>query len=262
LGSERLPAKQGPGDLTPDRKETTERKEIQMADRYYDRDWDRNYYYGRDYYDPYFYDPYYYKNGYYNPFYYNWGYAGSPYSYYEYWDHPYYDYGEYSGYGPSGYTRPADRIQDDVNDRLTWHSGIDATDIHVSVNDGMVTLTGSVDTRPDKRLARDIADAVPGVWDVDNQLTVRNRRRARGQSQRSQTHVGMEVVDNDGKRVGTVRELRSNGFLVERGGTRDVYISFTACDVYSDQVHLNVHAEDVDNQGRQIPEKVAAHRNR
>lgn len=84
--------------------------------------------------------------------------------------------GRYTGYGPRNYRRSDAAILEDVNDRLTQHSWIDASDVNVGVDDGVVTLTGSVATRSDKRLAEDIADDVSGVWDVHNQLQLRNRQ--------------------------------------------------------------------------------------
>ncbi len=221
----------------------------------YNRDYNRDY----DYYD--------YGRGYYDPYYYNRGFYGNPgygFSYYGY--DPYDDtiyYGEFTGYGPSGYTRSDDRIKDDINDRLTWNGRIDATDVNVDVNDGLVTLTGSVDSRRDKRLAEDIADGVPGVWDVSNQLRVRNRRGHHGQQQsRNGVSTGMDVVGSDGKSVGTVKEVRDNDFLVDRPMAHDVYVPFSACNATNGQVRLNVRAGDVDKQGWEMPEKMPANRNR
>src|SRR5262249_36698897 len=83
--------------------------------------------------------------------------------------------GPYAGRGPKNYKRSDSRIEEDINDRLTVHSMIDATDIEVSVKDGEVTLRGVVDTRSSKRLAEDIADWVLGVREVHNQLRVRQK---------------------------------------------------------------------------------------
>jgi osmotically-inducible protein OsmY len=76
------------------------------------------------------------------------------------------------GRGPRGYQRSDERIREDINDRLTDDAYIDATDVEVIVNNSMVTLTGRVDSREDKRRAEDIADSVSGVTDVSNQLRV------------------------------------------------------------------------------------------
>ena len=80
--------------------------------------------------------------------------------------------GMYAGRGPRGYRRSDDRIREDINDRLTDDWYIDASDIEVSVNNSMVTLTGRVDSREDKRRAEDIVEYVSGVTDISNQLRV------------------------------------------------------------------------------------------
>src|SRR5262245_31926190 len=66
--------------------------------------------------------------------------------------------GPYAGLGPRNYQRRDSRIEEDVNERLTMHSMIDATDIEVSVENGEVTLRGQVDSRDARRLAEDIAE--------------------------------------------------------------------------------------------------------
>ncbi len=80
--------------------------------------------------------------------------------------------GEHAGRGPRGYQRSDARIADDVCDRLTRHGWIDASDIEVRVEDGEVTLEGTVDSRPTKRLAEEVAESVSGVRDVHNRLRV------------------------------------------------------------------------------------------
>ena len=80
--------------------------------------------------------------------------------------------GIYAGRGPRGYRRSDERIREDINDYLTDDWYIDASDIEVTVNNGMVTLTGRVDGRDDKRRAEDLAESVSGVTDVSNQLRV------------------------------------------------------------------------------------------
>lgn len=80
--------------------------------------------------------------------------------------------GTYAGRGPRGYRRSDERIREDINDHLTDDWYIDASDVEVTVNNGMVTLTGLVDSRDAKRRAEDIAECVSGVTDVSNQLRV------------------------------------------------------------------------------------------
>jgi hypothetical protein len=61
---------------------------------------------------------------------------------------------------------------------LTEHGDIDATDVEVAVVAGEVTLSGTVATRVQKRLAEDIADGVTGVNEVHNRLRVQRTGEA------------------------------------------------------------------------------------
>jgi osmotically-inducible protein OsmY len=80
--------------------------------------------------------------------------------------------GGHYGRGPRGYRRSDERITEDINDRLTDDWQLDASDIEVSVADGEVTLSGSVENREDKRRAEDLAESVSGVRDVQNNIRV------------------------------------------------------------------------------------------
>lgn len=84
--------------------------------------------------------------------------------------------GPYSGRGPRGYQRSDARIEEDVNERLTRHPLLDASDIEVRVRGGEVTLSGMVDSRRAKRLAEDILEAISGIKDINNQLRVQHDR--------------------------------------------------------------------------------------
>jgi len=79
----------------------------------------------------------------------------------------------YPGRGPKGYRRSDERIKEDVNDRLS-EGYLDATDIEVSVMNAEVTLTGTVNSRSDKRRAEDIAESVAGVTNVENRIRVKH----------------------------------------------------------------------------------------
>ncbi|MCC7309040.1 MAG: BON domain-containing protein [Acidobacteria bacterium] len=80
--------------------------------------------------------------------------------------------GGHRGRGPAGYTRSDDRIKEDINDRLTDYDYIDATEINVDVTGGDVTLTGTVNSRHEKRWAEDLAEDISGVKNVENRLRV------------------------------------------------------------------------------------------
>ena len=77
------------------------------------------------------------------------------------------------GKGPKGYRRSDERIKEDINDRLS-EGYLDATDITVAVENGEVTLSGTVNSRADKRRAEDIAEYVSGVSNVENRLRVKD----------------------------------------------------------------------------------------
>lgn len=78
---------------------------------------------------------------------------------------------DHRGKGPR-VARSDARIQEDVSDRLTEDSHIDASDITVRCRDGVVTLEGTVAIRSLKHRAEDLAASSPGVSDVDNRLKV------------------------------------------------------------------------------------------
>lgn len=78
--------------------------------------------------------------------------------------------GEHRGRGPKNYRRSDERIRDDVNDRLTEDSWLDAQGIEVTVANGEVTLAGTVRSREDKRRAEVLAEGVSGVDNVQNNL--------------------------------------------------------------------------------------------
>lgn len=82
---------------------------------------------------------------------------------------------DHRGRGPKGYRRSDDRIRDDVSDRLADDPYVDASDIEVSVQNGEVTLSGTVDSRQARRRAEDIAESVSGVSYVQNNLRVRQQ---------------------------------------------------------------------------------------
>ena len=82
--------------------------------------------------------------------------------------------GRFFGHGPKGYRRSDERIREEISDTLMSHPDIDASDIEVSVSNGVVTLAGTVEDRHEKRLAEFIAEDPLGVDDVDNRLKVRH----------------------------------------------------------------------------------------
>jgi hypothetical protein len=80
--------------------------------------------------------------------------------------------GRYAGLGPKGYQRSDGRLKEKVCEQLTADPDVDASDIEVSVENGEVTLDGTVHTRFMKRVAEDCAEAIFGVQQVHNRLRV------------------------------------------------------------------------------------------
>lgn len=79
---------------------------------------------------------------------------------------------EYRGRGPKNYRRSDDRIKEDISDRLS-EGYLDASNIEVEVQSAEVVLTGTVNSRADKRRAEAVAESVTGVSNVENRLRVK-----------------------------------------------------------------------------------------
>jgi osmotically-inducible protein OsmY len=119
--------------------------------------------------------------------------------------------GPYAGIGPRGYQRSDEDIFSEVCSRLTDHGDIDAREIEVEVEDGQVTISGTVDSRRTKFMVEDTIDSVPGVNDIHNRLGV--RRPAPGEENLrgwAQTH-GRED-DSWGRRTGAGRRREGSQF--------------------------------------------------
>ena len=80
--------------------------------------------------------------------------------------------GGHRGKGPKGYERSQDRIKEDISDRLTDDDSIDASDIEINVNNGEVTLSGTVSDKQTKRRVEDMIESMSGVKSVQNNLRV------------------------------------------------------------------------------------------
>ncbi len=67
---------------------------------------------------------------------------------------------------------PDDEILNRVQNILTWNPTIDETKIIVSVNEGLVTLEGTVDAYWKKALSEDKISGLTGIVDIENKLAV------------------------------------------------------------------------------------------
>ena len=79
----------------------------------------------------------------------------------------------FAGIGPKGYKRSDERIREDVCEVLFRNPSVDASDIEVAVKEGLVTLSGTVDSRFAKREAEGAIEHLGGVVDVRNELSLR-----------------------------------------------------------------------------------------
>jgi hypothetical protein len=83
------------------------------------------------------------------------------------------------GYGPKNYKRSDDRIYEEVCETLMKHRDVDASNIGVKVENGIVFLSGKVDGRSSKKIAELIIEDLPGVQDVRNELNVIRKQMSR-----------------------------------------------------------------------------------
>ncbi len=75
--------------------------------------------------------------------------------------------------GPKGYQRSDERLREDISERLMQAHYIDSSDVTVEVSGAKVVLEGTVPERRMKHAIEDLADACPGVQDIENRIRVR-----------------------------------------------------------------------------------------
>ena len=96
-------------------------------------------------------------------------------------------HGPYAGRGPKGYKRSDQQIVEEACQRLERDGEIDASEIEVMAEDGVIRLRGTVPDRATKRKAEDCVESVYGARDVMNELRVQ-----RDESQSSQSGFGSQ----------------------------------------------------------------------
>jgi osmotically-inducible protein OsmY len=87
--------------------------------------------------------------------------------------------------------RTDEQIQQDVLDELKWDSRVQVNEIGVAVTDGIVTLTGWVDSYMKKLAAEAAAHRVHGVKAVANDIEV----RLPGSAERTDADLAKAVLD-------------------------------------------------------------------
>ena len=97
--------------------------------------------------------------------------------------------GPYTGRGPKGYRRSDQQLIDEASQRLERDGHIDATEIEVTAEEGVITLRGMVPDRRTKRRAEECVESVYGTRDVMNELRLPSKNE---QSQGSQASQGSQ----------------------------------------------------------------------
>lgn len=75
--------------------------------------------------------------------------------------------------GPRNWQRSDERIREDVCERLSGLHDVDVSDVSVAVEQGRVTLAGTVTDRWHKHRIEDVADDSAGVREIENRIRVR-----------------------------------------------------------------------------------------
>jgi hypothetical protein len=83
------------------------------------------------------------------------------------------DRGPHYGKGPKGYKRSDERTREDVCDAIAHHGHVDASDVEVKVESGIVTLSGTVAQRHEKRALEHLVERCRGVHEVHNELRLK-----------------------------------------------------------------------------------------
>lgn len=119
--------------------------------------------------------------------------------------------------------RPDSDIKRDVEDELRWAPDLDATDIAVTVKNGVVTLAGFTRSYSDKLEAESAAKRVAGVLGVANDIEVRLPTL----DQRPDPEIARDAIAAIRSRVPVVAEqikvLVRNGWITLEGNVEWAY---------------------------------------
>ena len=80
------------------------------------------------------------------------------------------DRGPHWGKGPKGYMRNDERTREDVCEAIAFEGRIDASEVEVKVESGVVTLSGTVALREHKCALERLVERCRGVLEVRNAL--------------------------------------------------------------------------------------------
>lgn len=106
------------------------------------------------------------------------------------------------GKGPKGYKRSDERIAEEINQCLMDDHRIDASDIEVKVQNGEVSLTGTVSDRRCRRDVEDLVESISGVSEVSNQLKVQRANETTNERGSSRSATNPATKSNSASRPG------------------------------------------------------------
>jgi hypothetical protein len=113
--------------------------------------------------------------------------------------------GPYTGRGPKGYKRSDQQIIEEACQRLERDGEVDASEIEVTAEDGVIRLRGTVPDRRTKRRAEECVESVYGAQDVMNELRV----SAQGQLGQGQQQ-GQDEAESSGRSSQRTRSARGS----------------------------------------------------
>jgi hypothetical protein len=85
----------------------------------------------------------------------------------------------YRGFGPKGYRPRDERIRERVCERLAEHPHVDARELVVAVERGIVSITGIVPLRPMRYAIEEALADIHGIVRVENEVRVNDGRFGR-----------------------------------------------------------------------------------
>ena len=133
-------------------------------------------------------------------------------------------HGPYAGRGPKGYKRSDQQIVEEACQRLERDGEVDATDIEVTAEDGIIRLRGTVPDRQTKRRAEECVESIYGAKDVMNELRVSREGHQQWQggqsSQGEGTQTGRGAQASQGSQ-GTQASQGSQGMRPSAGSSAD-----------------------------------------
>jgi hypothetical protein len=103
--------------------------------------------------------------------------------------------------GPKNYTRSDERIREFICERLTQEQQADVSEVSVEVQNGRVTLEGTVPERQMKYAIEDVVDRCWGVQDVENYLRVQPRQ-GQQQQESGETTSAQSATTGSSKGMG------------------------------------------------------------